>query len=592
MGEIIKYGKMWPENATDASIELFCFRSMGFEKGFDTGHTRGFHFERAVDLILPEKGRDGRVGYVRSRWSDRRIQSFVNPDRKFQTWWGSKSAGKSTDAAAIAFVYYLSAPDRTAMQICSTSKGALMKRIWSELVRFYQLYDPKELPMEYYRGKPAFQYKIPGTKQVSEKAGIFGRALLRGTVQEAVGEIIGLHNDYNVLIIDELQASRWAGVEAFDNLDSGLEARFLGMGNPVSRLDPLGLASKPKNGWNSVSPEYEEWPTEKGWTLYFDGLKSPGVEDPERYWYLINKKQIDTLRNDPGENTPRFWTMARGFIPPEGMIQTVFSEALILKHDLQGTVEWVEQPILLAAMDESFTCGGDRCLLQLMHLGMTTRGMIVMQFADTIIVNIEIQEGQPIEYFIAEKVRDYCLSRGIPSIHFGLDVTAQQTALAAIFEKVWGPIYRCQFGGAAVGERVSKSDPRPAKDVYYNRVTELWYGLREFAINGQIAGMGDDACREACNRLVVQKGGKICVESKDDMRARTSESPDIMDGHVILGAMAIDLMNMSPGKTTFGDQSVPVTNEVARQYDGDREDLLYTGEEAYDPNMFDENLNI
>jgi hypothetical protein len=587
-----KYGMLWSYGISEASIELACFRSIGMVPDFDTGHTRLFHFERAMDLILPEHLPDGRVGFIKSKWSERRIQSFIDPKRKFQTWWGSSSAGKSTDAAAIMFVYFLAAPDKTAIQICSTSKPALMKRIWSEIVRFYQLFPDDQLPMEYFRGKPAFQYKIPGTNNFSEKAGIFGRALLRGTVAEAVGEIIGVHNEYNILVIDELQASRWAGVEAFDNLDSGREAKFLGMGNPVSRLDPLGLASKPRKGWLSIGPHLEEWETEKGHTLYFDGLKSPAVDDPVKYYYLIKKDQIETMRKNPGENTPRFWTMIRGFMPPEGLIQTVFSESLIQQHRLQDQVEWVEQPMLVAALDESFTIGGDRCFLQLANIGMTTRGVVCICMREGIVINIEIQEGVPIEYFIVRKVRDYCVSMGIPREHFGIDVTGQQTALASIFDKEWGVgTFRCHFGGAAKGERVSRDDQRPSKEVYWNRVTELWYTFREFAISGQVAGMSDDACREACSRLVIQKGTKIAIESKEEMKSRTSQSPDIMDGHAIIGAMAVERFNMLPGTNNFGTHEAVISDEMMREFDLDAPDKAYTGSDVPE-DFLDEKLYL
>lgn len=576
---IDRYGYSWAPGTSDASIELACFRKIGFENDFDTGHTRSFHFERAVRLMFPEKLKDGRTGYVMSKWSERRIQSFCDPARKFQTWWGSKATGKSTDAAVIALVYYLSAPDCTALQICSTSKGSLMKRIWSEVVRFYQMYPSSEWPMEYFRGKPAFQYKIPDTKGFSEKAGIFGRALLRGTVDEAVGEIIGLHNEYNVLIIDELQASRWAGVQAFDNLDSGREAKFLGMGNPVSRLDPLGMASKPKKGWESISPALEEWETEKGWCLYFDGEKSPGVEDPQRFWYYITKEQLDTLKKDPGVNSPRYWTMGRGFIPPEGLIQTVFTESLVQKHQLERKVTWTDRPVKIAALDGSYTVGGDRAVVVTADLGITITGEPVIQFDKVLIVNIEVEEGQPVEYYIVERVKGYCMARGIPVKFFGMDTTAAQTALAAIFEKEWGSgFFRCQFGGAPIGEMVSKDDPRPAKDVYWNRVTELWYDMRLFAINNQVAGIQADAVQEACNRMVMQKGGKIAVETKYDYKARTGQSPDIFDGHVIIGSMARKLFNMVPGLSNFGDQQSPLDDNVARALDVDNEDQLYEGD--------------
>ena len=50
-----------------------------------------------------------------------------------------------------------------------------------------------------------------------------------------------MHNEYVYLIVDEMQATREAAVIAWDNLSSGLvEGGFLGLGNPMSKPDPLG----------------------------------------------------------------------------------------------------------------------------------------------------------------------------------------------------------------------------------------------------------------------------------------------------------------------------------------------------------------
>jgi hypothetical protein len=210
------------------------------------------------------------------------------------------------------------------------------------------------------------------------------------------------------------------------------------------------------------------------------------------------------------------------------------------------------------------------------EIGTTTQGVVTIQFTETHAINIEITEGEPIEYFIVAKVRAHCEAMGIRAEHFGLDVTAQQSALASIFAKEWSPdIYRCQFGGAAIREQVSAEDKRAAKDVYHNRVTELWYDVRQFAISGQIAGMSDDACREACSRLTAQRGTKIAVESKEDMRDRTSQSPDIFDGHVIIVAMAQERFHMMPGLNSIGVGRKRATDEEIQALDVDDEEKTY-----------------
>ena len=586
---IIKYGLLWPKDLPDYQIELACYRELRLDPKFQTGHTLSYHFERAIQLLWPEKMPDGRKCYIPSKWSYKRIQSWCEND--FQTWWGPASAGKTRDAAIILFTHYLSAPDITAISVCSTDKKMLMRRIFGEIVFLYFLYGPKILPMEYLRGEPSFKFRIPGQQRSSSSnSGIFGVPIIAGQVDKAVGRIIGAHNTFSVLICDELQASYSAVVDqGWDNLSAGcVEAKFLGMGNPTDKMDPLCKASKPKHGgWDSISPELEQWETERGVCLYFDGLKSPGVEDPDRFPFLLTKKQIDDMRKDPGENSPRFWSQRRGFLPPDGLIQTVFSSALIAQHNLQRrNVEWAGVPTTLGAMDEAFSAQGDRCVLVTARVGMTIEGIMMLKFEPEIIINLELNDKEAVEYYICRKVREHCEAVGVSAQRFGLDVSGAQAAMASMFEREWGQgVFRCQFGGSASDMEISRDDKAQtvvtAKDIYANRVTELWYNFRRFAVNGQISGLTDTMCVEASQRILLQKGGKIAVESKKEMRQRTGESPDIIDGCTIIVAMAMERFGMRPGTNNFGDAERPMPNNELAIYNGiEAENNMYSGDQV------------
>jgi len=51
------------------------------------------------------------------------------------------------------------------------------------------------------------------------------------------------------------------------------EMRFLEMGSPVSESNPLGRLS--------ISHALDEWETGKSGCIYFDGLKSPVITEPD-----------------------------------------------------------------------------------------------------------------------------------------------------------------------------------------------------------------------------------------------------------------------------------------------------------------------
>jgi hypothetical protein len=104
-----------------------------------------------------------------------------------------------------------------------------------------------------------------------------------------------------------------------------------------------------------------------------------------------------------------------------------------------------------------------------------------------------------------------------------------------------------QFGGAP-SDRVVR-DNKTAKDLYVNRVTELWYSMLEFVQSGQIKGMDSEMATELRERKAeTQKaavGLKMKVEPKSEMKMRMQRSPDVADSSVILLNLCIVRHNFS-----------------------------------------------
>lgn len=572
-----KYGKRHDPSVPDATIELWAYRNY---EDTDRKIPKSDHMLNAIRLLWPEEMPNGKRGHIITKWTERRVRAwcektFKEGDQDFQTWWGPSSVGKSADAAVIVLVHWLSAPDKTSVTICSTTGAMLMKRIWSDLLKYHRMVPG--LPGEWRSTKFAILLGDDNSRN-----GIFGIAVQKGTIEEAVGNIVGVHNEYNVLVIDEMQATKQAAVDAFDNLSTGKEAKFLGMGNPIRRLDPLGIASKPKAGWNSVSAKtHEEWQTAKGKCLFFDGLKSPGVDDPAKYWFLLTQKQIDSMRVDPGEDSPRFWSQRRGFVAPEGLCQTVFTENFIIQHNMQQVPEWSGMPIMIAGHDPAFTTGGDDAILYPIKIGIMTNGFIGIHFMKQEKIFMRVSADVPLEFDMARQVIARCKDLGISARNLGVDVTAQQTAYASILDKEWGEhVTRVQCAGSASERRISDdpSDERIARDVYHNKVTELWYQFREFGLHDQIFGLSDEAVIELCSRLLDNSKARLAVESKDEMRLRSGVSPNIADAACIGLEVAAMLYGAKPGSTRpLSDmpENEAMSDEQYREFDLDDEEKTY-----------------
>ena len=493
----------------------------------------------SMRLLWPEKI------YRVNSWTERRARTFCTEPTGFFTMWGPSSAGKSTDVAAIVLVHWLAAPMITTCTVCSTTRPALIQRIFGEIVRMYLALDHP--PGEYKASQTAILLGDENTKN-----GIFGVAVLIGSIKDAMSNMVGKHNRRNMLVVDEMQGTREAAVEAVSNLQGGEDFHFIGIGNPESRLDPLGRYSEPVDGWDSINPSMEEWKTKWGSCIFFDGRKSPAVVEPngaKKYPYLIKQADIDQRVKWYGENSPRFWSQTIGFIPPEGLLRTIFSESFFIKHGMIDKVEWERDWIMVAGLDPSFSTGGDRCVLSFAKVGKDKTGAWKIEFAENVDIPMEMSSIEPLSYSTARKVKEQCDSRGIQPENFAMDTSGTQSALADIIESEWGKgILRISFTGRPSNLPVSTEENVPASERYTNRVTELWYNLYQYGRHGHIRGMEPTAIKEFCSRLLTEKLNPICVEPKVAMKGRAGQSPDIADSMVIITALVRERMGIMPGQ--------------------------------------------
>ena len=593
---MIEYGHEFIDGTSMISIHLWCYRN--WEPNTNCFLEKHEHFRKAIEMLWPEQMPGGDKGYIWSEWAERRLMSWCYTE--FQTWWGPSSSGKSTDAGVFVLTDWLSAPDKTTAMVISTTKDMLEKRIWREIVRFHSMYKGK-LPGNAF--KHSIVYEDPESDAgINTINGIFAHAVQKGSVAQAMGNIVGIHNDHNILIIDEMQATREAAVEAYDNLSTGKSSKFLGMGNPVSRLDPLGRASEPRKGWHSISPLVDEWETKRGKTLYFDGLKSPALKDPKKYFFLLNQKQIDMMMKDPGEDSPRFWSQRRGFVPPEGLVETVLTEAFISKFQIMQPALWKNDYQTYIGCDPAFSSGGDSCIVSPFKVGIMTNGMTGVEFMTPITVNLKISTGEPKTYYLAGEIIKILNEFNITPSKMAMDCTGAQRTLADVIEMEWYKIktnkehvdataidyphiHRVDFGGKASDMVVSVSDRKKASECYRNKVTELWYMMREFVRNDQVRGLGVVATREFCSRNLDEKlsdsRNMIKVETKRDMKARTGgKSPDTADACVTaLDYMRI-ILGIQPGTGNTIITGGFNTQDV-RDCDMDGGSDLYTKDELW-----------
>jgi len=591
-----EFGREFPDEASMASVHLWCYRHhIADDPDMLTKHE---HFKAAIDLLFPEKFSNGETGFVWSEWEERRSLAWVT--HEYQTWWGCAASGKSTSAAVYALMDWISAPNETTVTVCSTSLEALRQRIWREILRYHGLLRQQDPSVfgNVRRQPPMLSYEPEEQDgQASTINAMFGIAIPEGDDENAMRNAFGKHNRYNILILDEMQMMHPAAANAYDNISTGgIENKFLGMGNPWSRLDGLGKASEPKDGWNSISPEMEQWETKKGVCLYFDGLKSPGIKDPKKYHFLLCQKDIDSMMVDPGPDSPRFWSQRRGFCPPEGLVETVLSENFISKFNMKDSINWRDRPRYCAGLDPSFSAGGDKAVYTPAKVGLATNGKQVIQLLPPENINLQLtQDGEPLVYVLAHNVIEKLIRDGITPSDLTIDTTGAQRALADIIDIEWqqrmkdnkdlgsGRCHRLSFGGKASDKPLNMQDDTPCCELYGNKVTELWMMMREFGLNDQIRGLSDQAAIEFCMRTVLGsiKGGRIVVEPKSEMKVRTAgHSPDTADSNVCVIEHVRFMIGIIPGGDALKDGSVELMRLV-HDLDVESSEELYQEEETF-----------
>lgn len=517
---------------------------------YNIGKGAEYHRRERISALWP--------GYEWHRWNERRLRALCN--YRWVTWLGPGASAKSCDAAVMGLEFWLQAPDRTAVVVCSTTMKMLRKRIWNYFANYHAKL-PKHLgPV----GELLDSDTMIRWEKGNNVAGVFGMAVEEGPVDEVINNLIGIHPQRYLLVLDEAQGVREAIMGATTNMAKNPWFGGLLIGNPDDMQNPLLRESEPIGGWgNTVDKafhgEIEEWETVGGATKgrglcqFFDGRKSPADDSPkerERLGFLINAEWREAhLKGVRGnENDPSYWSQAIGLPPPKGIVSTVLDLATVLKFRCREPAVWTRGFFLWASLDPSFE-GGDKRVLTIGRCGETdhdghTRWVIgVDEQAE---VPIDVSSKEPIHYQIVHWVVAYLTKLGIGPDSFALDSTGEGGGLKAIFDQTWGEVTGVEFGGSPSDTPVQSKPGVTAREEYDRRSSELNFNVREFAQGNGLRGLEESAEKDLCERRTMFKGKKYCVEPKTTrtgekgFKQRTGRSPDYGDSLAIGVALCLE----------------------------------------------------
>jgi hypothetical protein len=487
--------------------------------------SRGQHIKHCINLMWPD---------VMSRWNDWNelaLWAWTSYDEIGVT--GCAAAGKTFTFTLLSLIEFLAKPMGTRVALTSTTVPSLRGRIWAEMMKFVRpVYPLFGLNVVDSQTKIQFQ-------KGDDRSSIIALAVDSGAVEQAVGKLQGVHIPRVVIVADEAAQTNPAIFSARANLAVGTDFyRFIAIANASSMFDPHGLFCEPRMGWGSISDDDEHWETKTGVCVRFDGLKSPNVKAGRLiYPYLFSQENIDTIKKNFGEGSLEWNSYVRGMWSKSGNRNTILDQAMINEGGAREKVIWAGGGIIdIAALDPAFTGDGDACILRFAKIGKAADGNLSMMCGDIIRLNLQDDPNYPIFYQVADQTIFELNRRNIQPENFAIDATGAGAGIADIISQRWkNGFIRVSFGGGATDDPVSIEDPRPAKQVYSNRVSQLWGQIRSVIMAGRLRGLDDQTTRELCARIYTLKNERMLIESKKELKKRTKgDSPDRADALALL----------------------------------------------------------
>lgn len=557
-GMIEKYGLLIPKGSLSVAVELMCYRDAGTEREVKGNLGAEEHFRRAWKIMWPE--------YQWSDWVDLLIHAFCN--YKWITVIGHQRASKSYSMAFACFLDYCADPVNTLTSMGTVTFDGLRIRMFSDLLRAAET-AKVQFPFTYRNTTNEMRiYPTQSQGDAAMKHQIMGMAL--NNSKDAEGRIRGGHAPRRRLFLDEAENIADPIYEAMINPMSAPDAKCVMLCNPMEKISKFGQRCEPRDGWESVTPTSLMWETKGvgGICIHLDGLQSPNVKAGKvKFDGILTQANIDEVLRMYGENSIQWWSLIRGWFPPDGLVARIFPSNTIER--MRKNIVFDFRPKKGATLDPAFE--GDDPVLHLFDLGPVKRGdkMWSVNFTHSFVVKYQTgPEFEPKEYQLAHEVMRVCKEHGVLPEHYIQDTTGNGRGVFAILQKEWSKdVQGVNYGGKATERNLRADDDRKCDEIFRYFVSELWSRAAEFGAEGLIGGLDnlhDNTKTDLTSRRYTlvpgEKGKLILAEPKAEMKKRLGRSPDFGDAFVQVGEL-LERLGTRPGQ---GNVPVATGNKWAK----------------------------
>lgn len=571
-GKKVLYNLIWNSVADPIAVELSMIKHGGQwtqKNGELAGEGLFFHMRRFQELVWPDK--IWRKGPFVNYWAEKILETWI--EAKYFGIMGCAASSKSDSLASIVLSDWYAFPDCTTTLVTSTDLKSLERRIWGYVKGYHRRAKSMRdwIPGHLIEGK---QMIIQDPRHEFEegrefKNGIMGVACLKGNQFVGLGPLVGVHNKRVRLVADESNLCPRAYLDATSNLSKCPDFKMAALGNPNETTNAHGIICEPSAELGGWEGGIDQTPGTKTWKTRFpDGicLQLPGSDSPNMkagddeevpFPFLITRQQLKDDAQVWGIDDWHYAMFDDAKMPRGQGSRRVITRQECEKFGATLAPIWRDSNITkIGSLDAAYRAtGGDRCVFTEINFGRETesnagliavdsvisqntnvpQGRQILALVDQVIVPIEASISADLpEHQIVRFCRKQCENRGIKPENFFYDA-GMRTSLVTAFTMEWTPeVQSVDFGGKPSEQKVSTEINIPCHEYYQKFVTELWYSVRYIIISRQFRGMTKDVMWELSAREWTHAPGsnKIQVESKADMKLKSSRSPDLADSLV------------------------------------------------------------
>lgn len=539
----------WADSLDPLQIELAMIKAGGYVKDINGTHGHGLfhHYREAIQMLWPEDDSH--------RWTEIGLRGIA--ENEVAVLMGSGDSGKTWGSAKWCLADYWASPANTLTLVSSTESRGLELRIWGTIKK---LFNKARERFPWLEGVPLESLKTITTERIDEKREK-ARSIQTGIIcipclsnDRGVARYIGIKQGRLRHFADEAQAMDRSFLDAYANWYGKEGFKGVLCGNPEDLDCPLCVAAEPEDGWGSWvdSGKTQQWRSKwyHAWVMAFDGRDSPNLEFPPeapvRYPYLVGRKKLTAVAKSEGEDSDIYWSQCVGKPRPGADQKRVITRQLCEQGLAFEKVVWMGTDLTdIVSLDAAYGgVGGDRCVLFHIRFGKDVEGRNVIACKPPVLVpvraslSLELPEDQ-----ISRFAMRYCQGFNVPPENFFFD---GRSTLAVSMARIWSTsVNVVDFGGPATQRPVSQDEfiwegdtqtkrLKRCDEHYAKFVSELWFAVRYLILCKQMRELPREVAEEGWKRKWdYTNGNRMEVETKAEMKKRTTRSPDYFDALAI-----------------------------------------------------------